>query len=88
MGDLAEALQSAHDCMVFDSRDWAAGSRDAWLYGLFVGWDEPDDGLGHEPGDMDDDVLAELIAKHGWSQENVDRLQRLRAAIRHAGAAP
>lgn len=82
MGDLDEALQSAHDCIVFDSRDWAATRRDAWLYGLFVGWDEPDDELGHEPGDTDDDVWGELMAKHGWSTENVERLQRLRAVIR------
>jgi hypothetical protein len=72
--DLAEALQSVHDCMVFDPRDWAAGRRDAWLWAILVGWD-PD-----EPGDTDD-AMTEVAARYGWTDETVERLRRMQAAV-------
>lgn len=74
MSSLFEALDSVYECMVFDSRDWAACRRDAWLWGVLVGWD-PD-----EPGDTDD-AMAELAAKHHWTAENVARLRTLHAAV-------
>lgn len=70
MNDLSDALESAHATMVFDSRDWAAKKRDAWLYGLLVGWDGP--------------AMRELQAKFGWSDDDVRRLRRLRRAIKGA----
>jgi hypothetical protein len=74
MSDLTEALNSIYDCMVFDARDWAAGRRDAWLWGVLVGWD-PD-----EDGDTDD-AMSEIAAKYGWSEADVARVRRLNAAI-------
>ncbi len=64
----AEALESAHTVMVHDARDWSLSSRDAWLYGLLVGWD--------------DECLAEMLARHPqWKPEGIERLKRLRAGI-------
>lgn len=66
----AEALQSAGDCLAFHPRDWSVDRRDAWLWGVIVGWDQ--------------DSLWELAAKHGWSAEEVERLQGLHAALEAA----
>lgn len=66
----ADALESAGNCMAFHPRDWAADRRDAWLWGVVVGWDE--------------ESLAELAAKHGWPADEVERLRRLRAALEAA----
>ena len=64
----AEALESAHTVLVHDARDWSLSSRDAWLYGLLVGWD--------------DECLAEMLARHPqWKLEGIERLKRLRASI-------
>jgi hypothetical protein len=71
---LAEALQSVYDCMVFDSRDWGASRRDAWLWAVLVGWD------GDEPGDTED-AMAEVALRYGWSDETVERLRRMHAAV-------
>ncbi|WP_433078903.1 hypothetical protein ACQP1P_38660 [Dactylosporangium sp. CA-052675] len=72
--DLAEALQSVYDCMVFDSRDWGASRRDAWLYAIVVGWDAD------EAGETDD-AMAELAARYCWTDETVERLRRMHAAV-------
>ena len=56
--------ESLNSCLVFHSRDWAANKRDAWLYGIIVGWN--------------DECLAELKEQHGWNDEAVERLKRLR----------
>lgn len=67
---LKDALGSAADAMAFSSRDWAANHRDAWLYGIIVGWP--------------DDALAEVAAKHQWPSAEIERLRRLRQAVREA----
>ena len=65
----AEALESAHTVMVFDARDWSQGSKDAWLYGLFVGWDT-------------DECYADILQRHPrWKPDGIARLKRLRAGI-------
>ena len=48
------------------SLDWAARPRDAWVYGIVIGWTE--------------DELVEVAARHGWIPAKVDQLRRLRAA--------
>jgi hypothetical protein len=69
----ATALESAHNVMVFGSRDWGAHRRDAWLYGLIVGWDsDPVDGP---------EVLAEVASDHDWPPAEVARLQALHTAL-------
>jgi hypothetical protein len=67
-GDLIEALTSAYRIVSADPRDWTANRHDAFLYGLFRGWD-------------DVSVEAEVAAKHGWDEAFVSRLHRLHEAI-------
>jgi hypothetical protein len=69
--DLAEALTSAYRIVSADPRDWTANRHDAFLYGLFRGWDDP--ASEHE-----------VAKKHGWDQDFLARLHRLHAAIESA----
>jgi hypothetical protein len=77
--DLREALQSLQRTMATDPRDWAMDKRDAWCFGIVLGWDheDPDD-------DLTEDAMPELIARFGWSDEDVARLRRYRAAFKQA----
>lgn len=49
----------------FCSRDWSSDRRDAWIYGVVVGWG--------------DESIAELAEKHGWGKDTQARLRRLHA---------
>ena len=37
--EIEAALDSLHNTIVFDSRDWAGDRRLAWIYGILIGWD-------------------------------------------------
>jgi hypothetical protein len=63
----ADAIESARTVMTFSSRDWSANHRDAWLYGIIVGWD--------------DDAISEVARKHGWPPDEIRRLKALHAAL-------
>ena len=63
---LSAAIDSLVACLSFDPRDWGAERRDAWLYGILVGWG---------------DALPEVAARHGWSSVDVMRLTRYHTAI-------
>ncbi len=65
---LAEALMSARRIVSADPRDWSANRHDAFLYGMFRGWDDPA-------------AEAQVAAQHGWDEQFVARLHRLRAAV-------
>ncbi len=66
--DLAEALTSVRRIVDADPRDWSANRHDAFIYGVFRGWSDPDEG--------------QLVAtKHGWDTAFVTRLHRLSAAV-------
>ena len=67
MSDLADALESMRATMAFSAQDWSLTHRDAWLYGLVVGWD--------------DESSSELTKKHGWKPETVERLRQLHGAV-------
>jgi hypothetical protein len=57
--------------MATDSRDWSLDKRDAWLWGIVLGWT-------NEPGEpVDEDPMADVARKHGWSSETVTRLRDL-----------
>jgi hypothetical protein len=72
MGEkMSECKDSLKGCLVFNSRDWANNKRDAWLYGIIVGWDE--------------ESFAELKLKHRWPDEQISRLKRLRAEFINLG---
>jgi hypothetical protein len=76
--DLYSALDSASTVMALSSQDWGAAGDFAWLYGIFVGWDNDPTG-----GDVDQDggALDELATRFRWDAETVARLRRLRAAV-------
>lgn len=57
------------------SRDWASSPKDAWIWGIVVGWDDDDD---------DDDVLAGMVNRFRWTPEAAARLRRLHAAFEAA----
>jgi hypothetical protein len=77
LADLYSALDSAHTTMALSSQDWGVSSDFAWLWGILVGWDAEPDG-----GDVDQgDAMGELAARFRWSEADVARLRRLRAAV-------
>jgi hypothetical protein len=64
--DLSEAIKSAQDAICLDSRDYSLHHRDAWIYGILVGWDEDQ---------------AKMAQKH-WSISKSDaRLTRYHKAV-------
>lgn len=82
--DLREALFSLGNTLSGDARDFAVDHRDAWVYGVVLGWECED----HAPtdhcdtcGTPDRDPLADLAERHGWDANTVARLKRYRAAV-------
>jgi hypothetical protein len=66
--DLNDALMSVRRIVSADPRDWAANRHDAFLFGVFRGWDDAAD-------------EAAVAARHGWNEEFVTRLHRLQTAV-------
>jgi hypothetical protein len=66
--DLTEALTSVRRIVNADPRDWTANRHDAFIYGLFRGWDDPE-------------MERSVAAQHEWNAEFVARLHRLQAAV-------
>lgn len=56
-------LESIHAAITGSSRDMALCKRDAWIYGIAVGWD--------------DASYAELQQDHGWTDGDIGRNKRL-----------
>lgn len=63
---MRDALDSVRATMTTDPREWAAQKRDAWAYGVLVGWGG---------------ALPIVAAQHGWPAADVDRLRRYAAAV-------
>jgi hypothetical protein len=61
-------LDHARRMMARSPLDWSVDHRDAWLWGVVVGWD--------------DASIAELAPKHGWSEENVATLRAARETLK------
>ena len=78
--DLVEALHSAARIMRGDRRDWSANRHDAFLFGLFQGWDCELDHV-HDAQCPD---MARVAGAHGWDDAFVARLRRLRQGVRSA----
>jgi hypothetical protein len=55
-------IVSLGNALAFDARDWSKSKRDAWIYGVVLGWDE---------------ALSEVAEAHGWDAETQRRLVRL-----------
>ena len=81
--DLHEALDSAERIMRGDRRDWTANRHDAFLYGLFSGWDCEVEHA-HDAHCPDMTTVAQA---HGWDDDFVARLRRLRKGVRDVTSA-
>ena len=72
---LYAALESARAVMALSATDWSRRPKDAWLYGILLGWDgdpaQPDD-----PG-----AWQQLAGQHGWDPVTLAKLRRLRTAV-------
>ena len=62
----ADWRDALHTCIALHPRDWSRHHRDAWIYGIVVGWGA--------------ESLDALKVLHGWTDETVERLRRLRQA--------
>lgn len=62
LGELKSLTESLHNTLVFHPQDASLYRRDAWLYGVCVGW-------GHS--------LSEVATRHGWGPGTQRRLSRL-----------
>lgn len=69
MKGIMNPFESLHDTVVFDSKDWGKYEKDAWLYGIIVGWGEEDEER--------ESIFKEFSERLGWSRETWDRLQLL-----------
>ena len=59
--DWRESIRCA---MAFSSRDWSVNHRDAWIYGIVVGYDRSS--------------MNESKRLHRWTDDTVARLMELR----------
>jgi hypothetical protein len=84
-GDLRAALGSLGSCLAFHSRDWGEHPRDAWIYGIAIGWDCEDgrDDPDHEHDDICGGAggMLEMAGRHGWTDDEVARLRSYREAV-------
>lgn len=65
-------LASIVASIAFSSRDWSANHRDAWVYGVAIGWDT--------------EALVEVAARHKWDAATVARLEELHRRYLMLGA--
>jgi hypothetical protein len=73
--------ESLRNIAAFSPRDWAAHKEDAWIYGIVLGWggDNPEDTLA---------VREELKQLHRWTDDDMDRLDRLHAEFNRLEVRP
>jgi regulator of replication initiation timing len=75
-----EALRSLRIAIATSARDYSLSEADAWVYGVIFGWGPLDDR-------RDMDAMPGVAARHGWSDETQQRLQRYARSIDAALAA-
>lgn len=82
---LREVLANAHNVMATSATDWGRHAGEAWLYGVFVGWecDQPCEEFWGRAHRCDESLLI-MVRRHGWSDAQVARLRELRAIVRAA----
>ena len=80
---LRQVLANASWVMVTSATDWGSHAGEAWLYGIFVGWecDQPCEEFWDRAHRCDEGMQL-MARRYGWSQERVARLRELRAAVR------
>lgn len=65
-----DPFDSLEGCMVTDPRDWSMDRKDAWMFGIVVGWSGK--------------ALDEVARRHGWLAEAIARLVLLRERFKEA----
>jgi hypothetical protein len=80
-GDLSDALRSLANCIAGSAADFGKYHRDAWVYGIVLGWDREED---HQHDDIcgGDAPMREMAARHGWDDAEVTRLRQYRRAFK------
>lgn len=78
--DQAEALYRLGNYISTCARDWSEYHADAWIWGLFCGWDCEDQHQ-HSDACCDGGAMTEVAETHAWDEATVTRLRRYRAAI-------
>lgn len=63
-------FESLHNSIVFDSKDWSLNKRDAWIYGIVVGWCGEDD-------KENERIFQEFNNSFGWDIDTWNRLQTM-----------
>lgn len=78
------AVSSAGDAVAFSPRDWGVDHRDAWIYGILLGWSCEED---HEHDYVcgGDTALTEVAERHRWDVATVAKLREHRAALASHG---
>jgi hypothetical protein len=71
IGLISDAIASIRSTIIFSPRDWAADVRDAWVYGIVVGWDDPS--------------IKELSSKFGWEIKEIKKMKQLHNALKKLG---
>ena len=57
-------IESIRTAMAMSPKDWSLNHRDAWIYGIVLGWD--------------DASLVEVSRLHQWDYNTISRLVMLR----------
>ena len=70
MKEITNPFESLHNSIVFDCRDWAKDKRDAWIYGVIVGWTNDD-------AEEMENIFQEFNKKFKWDKDTWNRLQVL-----------
>ena len=79
---ISDVLDNLQRLIVHSSRDWGAYGRDAWLYGVLVGW-ECEDSHEHDWICQEENVsLTAMAERFGWHEDYVARLRRYRTIVR------
>lgn len=67
-----ELWDSLRNCIAFSAKDWSLEKRDAWVFGIVLGWGG---------------ALPVIAKKHGWSEREMVRLRRLHDAFQRLKSA-
>lgn len=80
---IAVVLHGLGNTLAADPRDWGLDRRDAWLYGVILGWDCEECPDGQHDDLCDDGEAMRIVAeRHQWSEEDVARLRARRAVFK------
>ncbi|MFW2500430.1 hypothetical protein [Clostridium diolis] len=70
MEEITNPFESLHNTIVFDVKDWSTDKRNAWIYGIIVGW-------GSDDPEIAEEIFQEFNKQFRWTRETWNRLQIL-----------